>query len=143
MKSKLPKFDWRERNMNAECVKRQSKKIPDQYVFMILNVINKTLRIGHILSIQGRKHPLKTKVKVTVVDDVNQNGVNTILFDVVLLPPNTPATALPPNAAPAAAVATNLPCFAIIFCEILLKIMKYAFAFNACGCGANACGDSC
>ena len=99
--------------MNAACVKRHRKKITDQYVFMILNVINKTLRIGHILSIQGRKPPLNAKVKV--VDDVNQNGVNTILFDVVLLAPNAPAAALPLNPTPAAVVATNLPIWSLFF----------------------------
>jgi hypothetical protein len=101
--------------MHSACVKRHRKKITDQYVFMILTVINKALSIGHILSIQGRKPPLN--VKVRGVDDVNQNGVNTILFDVVLLAPNAPAAALPPNAEPAAAVATNLPILPLFFAK--------------------------
>ena len=90
----------------------------DQYVFMLLNVINMAKLIGEIFSIKNSKDPLHAQQHQKVVDDVNQNGVNTILFDVVLLPPNAPAT---PNTAPAATptpaavVATNPPIWPLFF----------------------------
>ena len=75
---------------------------------MLLTVIDKIHSIGMLVSMKGRKDPFHAQ---EVVDAVNQNGVNTILFDVVFLPPNVVA----PNATPATpavepnTVATNLP----------------------------------
>jgi hypothetical protein len=81
---------------------------------VLLTVIDEINSIGVIFSIHIRKPPMNAQ---TVVDDVNQNGVNTILFDVVLLPPNAPATpnTAPVAATPAAVVATNLPIWSLFF----------------------------
>ena len=101
--------------MNAECMKRQRKKIRDQIVIMMVDVFNKANSIGKNFSIKNSKDPLNA---LEVVDDVKQNGRNTILFDVVLLPPA--ATPLPPNAAPSVVVATKLPGFCHYFLRNLL-----------------------
>ena len=89
----------------------------DQNVFMMVYVINVAQSIGEIFSIKISKDPFHVKV----VDAVIQNGVNTILFDVVFLPPNvattaptaTPNTVVEPNIV----VATNLPVLPLFFAK--------------------------
>ena len=88
----------------------------DQNVFMMVYVINVAQSIGEIFSIKISKDPFHVKV----VDAVNQNGVNTILFDIVFLPPNAP-TPNAPTATPAAVepniAATNLPIWPLFFAK--------------------------
>ena len=94
---------------------RSKKKITDQNVFMMVYVINVAQSIGEIFSIKISKDPFHVKV----VDAVIQNGVNTILFDVVFLPPNV-ATTAPPATPPAVEpniVATNLPVLPLFFAK--------------------------
>lgn len=104
--------------MNAACVKRiRKKKMTDQNVFMMVRVINVAKLIGEIFSIKNSKDPFHAEIKV--VDAVNQNGVNTILFDIVFLPPNAAPPA--PTATPAVVepniAATNLPILPLFFAK--------------------------